>query len=373
MRKIAVFFGGKSCENEISILTGVFVLNVLDRTKYTVYPVYVHTDGNMYTYEGMTDLNVFRKGDYSKFTRVFFEEGGMYALNTQKMRIKRLAKIDCGLNCCHGGLGEGGGLSAIMAWNNIPFASPDLTASGVFMDKSLTKLVLRSLNVPTVDYIRVNEADYQKRGTFLLKSIESRLKYPVVVKPSHLGSSIGISVAENEDEAKCAIEKAFELDDRVIVEKCIQNKKDVNCAAYSLNGEIYVSEPEEAFGEGVYTFEEKYVKRGQDAPLSPKTGRVKGVTGELRDKIRAYTKTVYKRMDLKGVVRMDFLVSGGKAYLCEVNTVPGSLAYYLFCERIFDARTFFSDLIADAMASAKSGEKKLLSTGILRSVQLRKK
>ncbi len=372
MRKVAVFFGGCSCENEISILTGVLVLNVLDRTKFTVYPVYIHTDGNMYTHENMSDLNVFKSGDYSKFTRVFFDDGGMYALNTQKIRVKKIANVDCALNCCHGGLGEGGGLSALLAWNHIPLASPDLTASGVFIDKCLTKLVLRSINIPTIDYIRVNEADYQKRGKFLLKSIESRLKYPVVVKPAHLGSSIGIAVAENEDEARCAIDKAFELDDRVIVEKYIQNKRDINCAAYALNGEIYVSEPEEAFGDGVYTFEEKYVKRGADSALTPKTGRIKTVTGELRDKIRSYTKTVYKRMDLKGVVRMDFLVSGSKAYLCEVNTVPGSLAYYLFCERISDARTFFGDLIMDAIANGKK-EKKLTTTGILRGVQLRRK
>lgn len=373
MRKVAVFFGGKSCENEISVLTGVFALNVLDRTKYTVYPVYIHTDGNMYTSVKMTDLELFREKDMSKFQRVFFEGGGMYALNEGKKRIRRIAKIDCALNCCHGGLGEGGGLSAIMAWNSIPFASPEITASAVFMDKCATKLFLRALNVPTVDYIRVNEADYQKRGAFLLKSIESRLKYPVVVKPSHLGSSIGIAVAKNEGEAKRAIEQAFALDDRVIVEKYLQDKKDVNCAAYALNGEIYISEPEEAFGEGLYSFEEKYVKRGQDTPLSPKTGRMKGVTGELRDKIRAYTKTVYKRMDLKGVVRMDFLVSDGKAYLCEVNTVPGSLAYYLFCERVTDARAFFGDLLEEGIRNGNKTEKILTETGVLRTVRWHRK
>ncbi len=372
MQKIAVFFGGKSCENEISILTGVFVLNVLDRTKYELFPVYIHTDGNMYTSPQMSDLNVFREKRYGKFQRVFFSDGGMYALNHRK-KAKRIAKIDCALNCCHGGLGEGGGISAIMAWNNIPFASPELTPSGVFMDKYTTKLFLRSLNIPCVEYIRVNEADYRGRGAFLLKSIESRLKYPVVIKPAHLGSSIGIAVAHTEEEAKKAIENAFLLDDRIIVEKYLKEKKDVNCAAYSINGEIYVSEAEEAFGEGVYSFEEKYVKRNQDTPLTPKTSRVKPLTGELRDKIRAYTKTVYKRMDLSGVVRMDFLVSEGKAYLCEVNTVPGSLAYYLFCERVSDARIFFGDLIEEGIRRAKQADKTLPSTGILHTVRWQSK
>ena len=139
----------------------------------------------------------------------------------------------------------------------------------------------------------------------------------------------------------------------------------MNCAAYSLNGEIITSEVETAFGEGVYSFEEKYVKRKADS----KSGTREILDGDLREKIRAYTKTVYKRMNMQGVVRMDFLVSDNKAYLCEVNTVPGSLAYYLFCERISDAKTFFTDLLDEAIANADSENKRIVTTGILRSVR----
>lgn len=126
----------------------------------------------------------------------------MYAFNGAKTRAKNKGKIDAALNCCHGGLGEGGGVSALMQMNEIPLASPELTASGMFMDKTLTKLVAKALNIPAVEYIRVGETDYARRGKFLLKNIETRLKYPVVIKPAHLGSSIGISVAETEAEAK---------------------------------------------------------------------------------------------------------------------------------------------------------------------------
>lgn len=371
MRKVAVVFGGKSCENEISVLTGVFVLNLIDKVKYSAIPLYIHTDGGMYTSSKMTDIGVFRDKKYSCFQRVFLDGGILYALIGGK-KIKRICKIDAAINCCHGGLGEGGGVSAMMDWNGIPLASPDIASSSVFIDKCMTKVIMRALNIPTLDYIRVNEADYKKRGAFLLKSIDSRLKYPVVIKPAHLGSSIGITIAKNETEAKTAIETAFTLDTRVLIEKYLENKQDINCAAYTLNGEIFVSEPEAAFGEGLYTFEEKYIKRKSDnrnGPLSAKGGGRYALNGELRDKIRSYTKTVYKRMNMRGAVRMDFLVSQGKAYLCEVNTVPGSLAYYLFCERIVDARTFFSDLIEDAVASFAARDKKILTTGILRDVQ----
>ena len=377
MRKVAVMFGGRSCENEISVLTGVFTLNVLDREAYQLLPVYVHTDGGFYTSPKMFSVESFREKGCQKFQQIFFNKGTVYALNIKKGKIKPLFQPDVILNCCHGGLGEGGGVSALAEWNHIPLASPNIAPSSIFMDKCLTKVVLQGLNIPMVDYIRVNEEDYRKRGAFLLKRIENRLKYPIIVKPAHLGSSIGISVANNEEEAKVAIDAAFQLDGRILIEKYLPNKMDVNCAAYALHGEIIVSEPECAFGDGVYSFEEKYIKRTSDGAqgkggiLQSQAGRCV-LKGELRDKIRAYTRTVYKRMDLKGVVRMDFLVSNGTPYLCEVNTVPGSLAYYLFCERVTDARSFFSALIEEAIKNGGE-DKKILSTGILKGLSLMRK
>ncbi len=374
MRKVAIFFGGRSCENEISILTGVFVLNAIDREKYVPLPVYVHTDGRTYTSEKMTDLNFFREKRYTEMEKIFFDDGACYAWKGGGKRLKRLGRIDVALNCCHGGLGEGGGVSALAAWNSIPFASPDLTSSGVFMDKSTTKLIMRALNIPTVDYIPVNERDYDKRGAFLLRSVEHKLEYPVVVKPAHLGSSIGIAVAKNEGELKRALESAFTLDDKVIVEKYLEGKKDVNCAAYLKGGEIILSEPELAFGRGIYTFEDKYVRRSADrgTPFDRKGGGMSALTGELREKIRAYTRTIYKRTGMLGVVRMDYLLHEGKVYLCEVNTVPGSLAYYFFCDRIVDAKSFFSDLIEEGASQSKE-KKRLVTTGILRTVRWKSK
>ncbi len=373
MQKVAVFFGGKSCEREISILTGVFVLNLLQGGKYAPVPIYVDKDGKTYTSEKMFDLQTFKK-EGEKFQRIFFEGGSVYALNEKKGRIKRLEKVDVALNCCHGGLGEGGGVSAMMEWNDIPFASPDLTSSGVFMDKSTTKLIMRALNIPTVDFMRVNQADYEKRGAFLLKNIGARLKYPVVIKPAHLGSSIGISLAKNEAEVKKGIEEGFLLDDRIIIEKYLENKQDVNCAAYAYQGEIFVSEPECAFAGGIYTFEEKYVKKQGNSNkwIINDRGR-DALSGEIREKIRLYTRTVYKRMNMQGVVRMDFLVSEGKVYLCEVNTVPGSLAYYLFCERISDGKRFFEGLLDEATAQKKKETKTLITTGILHNVPIKGK
>ena len=376
MRKVAVVFGGKSSENEISVLTGIFVMKVLEGSEFSPVPVYVHTDGELYSSPKYKELSTFQAGKISPQDRVIFYGKTLYKVQPQKGKMKKWAEIDVALNCCHGGLGEGGGVSALTALNGIPLASPDMLSSAVFMDKDVTKTVMKGLGVPVVEYIRVGEKEYEKRGAFLLKSIERRLKYPVVIKPVHLGSSIGIVKAENEEQAKRGIETGFTLDDRLIIEKYLDKKADVNCAAYSVNGEIFVSDPQAAFGDGIYSFEEKYIKRKKDAGISSEQEQTQGggyaLNAEIAEKIRSYTKTVYKRLTMQGVVRMDFLVSENKAYLCEVNTVPGSLAYYLFCERIIEAKAFFCALIRDALEREK-GAKRILTTGILQGVTWREK
>ena len=380
MRKVAVVFGGKSSENEISVLTGIFVMKVLEGSDFTPVPVYVHTDGEMYSSSKLKELSSFQSGKISQQDRVIFYGKTLYRVQPQKGKMKKLTDVDVALNCCHGGLGEGGGVSALTALNGIPLASPDLLSSSVFMDKDVTKTVMKGLGVPTVDYIRVGEKDYEKRGAFLLKSIERRLKYPVVIIPVHLGSSIGITKAENEEEAKKGIETGFALDDRLIIEKYLADKTDVNCAAYSVDGEIFVSEPQTAFGGGIYSFEEKYIRRKKDVGVRAAQGQENAQTigdgcalsVEIVEKIRSYTKTIYKRLNMQGVVRMDYLVSDKQVYLCEVNTVPGSLAYYLFCDRIIEARAFFCDLLCDALARVK-GAKHIVTTGILQGVEWRRK
>ncbi len=368
MRKVAVIFGGKSNENEISVLTGIFVMKVLEGTEFSPVPVYVHTDGETYSSSKLKELSTYQSGKIPLQDRVIFYGKSLYRIQQQKGKMKKWTDVDVAINCCHGGLGEGGGVSALTALNGIPLASPDLLASAVFMDKDVTKIMMKGLGVPTLPYIRVGEKEYEKRGAFLLKSIGRRLKYPVVIKPVHLGSSIGITRANDEEEAKKGMETGFALDDRLIIEKCLTDKTDVNCAAYSLNGEIFVSEPQTAFGDGIYSFEEKYIKRKKDQTQ----GDGCALSEEIADKIRSYTKTAYKRLNMQGVVRMDYLVSGKQVYLCEVNTVPGSLAYYLFCERITEARSFFCALLRDAI-SRENTEKAVLSTGILQSVKWNRK
>jgi len=370
MKKVAVLFGGKSCEREISVLTGVFVANVLSRSGFEPIPVYFHSDLKAYSAPEFARVEAFKDFEPEKYSRVLFEGGSLYKYNEKRGRLKFLAKVDVAINCCHGGWGEGGGVSALMEQNNVPLASPTLAPSGVFLDKSLTKILSKGLEIPTLPYLRVSECDYLKRGAFLVKNIGVRLGYPVVVKPNSLGSSIGITLATTEEEAKKALELAFRLDEVAIVEKYLEGKSDVNCAAYCVDCEIVVSEPEIASsGEGVYTFSDKYLK---DKGLLSGSGESEdgGMDEETVKKIKRYTKTLYKKSGSTGVLRVDYLVRGKEVYLSEVNSVPGSLAYYLFCERLTDARAFFTDLLTEALSKSEKEEKTLLETGVLNTVRI---
>lgn len=364
LKKIAVLFGGGACEREISVITGTLASNLL-QGEYEVLPVYFDEEWRAYTSLFFFQVEFFRKGNFLKGAkRIAFDGGGVYELYAGGKKRKLLCRLDGALNCCHGGLGEGGGVSALMALNAIPLASPSIAPSSVCMDKALTKLVAKALSIPVVDGLRVREEDYQKRGEFLLKNIERRLKFPVIIKPVHLGSSIGIAVAKDAEEIRRGLETAFAMDDCVVIEKFLLGKKDVNCAAYALKGEVYVSEAEEAFSsyDGVYGFEQKYIRKEQ------KDGGRSLLTGTLRQKIRGYTRTIYKRLNMSGVVRVDYLVQGEKVYLSEVNTVPGSLAYYLFCDRISEAKSFFAALVEDAILRSSGEKKRLVTTGVLETI-----
>jgi D-alanine-D-alanine ligase len=316
-------------------------------------------------------VDFFKKFDKEKCSEVLFFGGELYKI--KKGRLKAFVKPAVALNCCHGGWGEGGGAAGLMQQNGIPFASPNIAQSGIFLDKSLTKLLLRGIGIPVLDYMRVTDSDYRKRGKFLLKNIESRFGFPIVVKPANLGSSIGISVAGTEEEASMALETAFLLDDLVVIERYLEGKIDVNCAVCKKNGEIFVSEPEIACkSDGIYSFESKYLTR--NGLLNGKgKGQVRTLDVKTAEKIRSYSRTVYKKTGLNGVVRMDYLVTDEEVYLSEVNTVPGSLAYYLFCERLTDGKNFLTDLLLEAVTKSKEPPKLCPETGVLDGLKFARK
>lgn len=351
MKTIAVFFGGDSNEREISVITGMMVVNLLRSTDNRVLPVYLPNGGGMTLAEKAKNVEDFISPD-KKYEKVALLNGALVSLKHPR---RKLAAIDCALNCCHGGMGEDGTLSALLAWNKIPSASPDMTLSSVFIDKTIAKCVLRGMGIPVLPSFAVNETEWSDRESVFEKVRE--FGYPVIVKPSKLGSSIGITVVREEESLSAALELAFALDDCALIEQYLPDRRDLNCAAYRLNGEIVLSSIEEVFSHSdILSFRDKYEG---DAHLSQIPAEI---SPEIKERIGQILTEIYSAFRANGVVRADFLLSGSDVYFNELNTVPGSLAYYLFSESMTKARAFLLQLISEAKITA---QKPPVATGIL--------
>ena len=317
MKSVAVFFGGVSVEHDISVITGVLTCNSLDKA-YNVVPVYVDKDGAWYTGD-LFDIDVYKKLNLKRLKKVTLTADNNVLYQVKKNRLKRICDIAVAINCLHGG-GEGGSFAGLLAHSRIPLASPDVFASSVAMDKAKTKIALKGLNIKTLPYMLTD-------GNLRIEDIE-KIGYPVIVKPSSTGSSIGIRSAENEEELKSAISFALRYDKTAIIEKMLSHPIEINCAAFKDDkGEIIVSECEKPICKcNILSFDDKYVDGEREFPAN--------IDKKYSDKIKRITAKVYDKLSFTGIIRIDFFIYGGEVYINEINAVPGSLAYYLFSDTL---------------------------------------
>ncbi len=350
---VAVFFGGRSNEREISVITGMLAVNLLRGADFKVIPVYLTPEGEWVT-GAFRSPSQFKKGVKRKQIAVQAAERSLVRRGTKRV----YAKIDCALNCCHGGAGEDGTLSAVLSLYHIPLASPDVPMSAIFMDKTISKYAAKGLDIPVAPFFLIDENAWKDRRAVLEKA--QRFGYPIIVKPARLGSSIGIRVAQGEEELAAALELAFTLDGKVLAERYFKEKRDINCAAVRLNQKTVLSPLEEVFSdEAILTFSEKYEGTGARKSQLPAD-----LPRDIAEKIGDYTRTLYEIFGGRGVVRADFLVVGSDVYFNELNTVPGSLACYLFGSTLSKNRDFLRAIVEETL-SASEEQKKTLTSGIL--------
>lgn len=353
---IAVIFGGVSSENEVSVITGTMVCNVLKKGGRSVLPVYIDHGGAIRAGEELADVSIYKEEGYKNFPACGFAEGGLLIARKRKGKVIKgvlAVEVGCVINCCHGGAGEGGGIAGLCEILNLPLASAGLFESAAFMDKYYTKLVLQSLGVKVAKYA------YSRDITGVIASAKA-LGYPLIVKPATLGSSIGISKCDGEEELKEALATAFELDGGVLLEEYLSPRREINCAVYCSNGAPIISQCEEASSDGdVLSYDDKYCGGGRRAFPAD-------LDREISDSIINQTKRVYSALNMRGIVRFDYIICGGQLYLSEINTVPGSLSQYLLSASFKDFYSVLCDAVAQAKAdfSAKKG-RRIISTGIL--------
>lgn len=321
-KNIIILYGGKSVEHDISILTFLQVMKNIDLQKYNVYPIYINRESKMFLCNNYEDINQYIEGNLK--TEVTFVSNYLYKKTLTGFR--RVTKVDCALLCTHGTNVEDGVLQGYLEHCNIPYTSSKVMSSAINMDKAIMKQVLVQNNFPCADYITFTKNDFKIDEETVLKEIEENLNYPIIVKPANLGSSIGISRCKTKEELIEAINIAFNYDHKVVVEEVVLNLREINCAVLGNSDELVVSKLEEPYGwEDFLDFDEKYIKS------SKKITDVK-IEKEIKNKIYTLSINAFKVMNCSGVVRIDFLVNdlSKEVYINELNTIPGSLAFYLF-------------------------------------------
>lgn len=353
---IAVFFGGDSVEHDVSVITGLQICNALDKLKYNIYPIYIDKSNNwlyIKNYKDVQDIYYSK----NKPIQVKFGEKFLYIGNILKSKIK----IHCAVLGTHGGLGESGGLFAILKSLDIPITASDITSSVCSMDKILTKYILEKNRLNVLPYMIVQKGSLNEQN---LLDFISENSFPLVVKPSNLGSSIAVNMVKNFDQLKKAIELALNFSDKCIVEKGIARAVEYNCSAFVQGQEIMVSDIEKPVKlHDILDYKDKYGNQSSNGTKPAIKQSIKnGMNGSSREfpakiedrlkkQIQDTTKLAYELFGCAGIIRCDFIYYRKKLYLNEINSIPGSLAYYLWSHKSCNFSMLLDLLIKQSIKS----------------------
>lgn len=339
MKNIAVFFGGKSVEHDISVISAMQAIKGLKN--YKIIPIYIKPDGKFCTGDNLCDAKTYL--NFSRFAKnvkeVSFEFGSSLLLIIKNKKIKDKIKIDCALLCNHGHGGEDGTLQGLLELAVIPYSSCSLASSAICMDKVLTKIMLKANKIKSPAYVHFNIGEYKAKKREILNKICEALAFPCIIKPASLGSSVGISICEDETNLEKAISEAFNYDEKIIVEKYITNAREFCCAVMKTGEKVLASNVQEIKKSKIYTFSEKYLTAHGDEEST--------ISQTLDKQIKVLAVKIYNILECDGVVRVDFLYGGKTLYVNEVNSIPGSLAFNLFKLPIAD---LLNNLIDEGIA-----------------------
>lgn len=353
--KVAVMFGGKSVEHEISIISAIQAIGHIDKEKYDVIPVYISKDNLMYVGEDIGKIESYTDIDklLKKSRRVIPVYDGNRTVLI-KYPFSKFSKgivdyVDIAFPIVHGTNVEDGSLQGYLKTLNLPFVGCDVLSSAVGMDKYVMKTVLKDNGIPVLDCRCFSGKQFDDDPDSVVAAIEEAVGYPLIVKPINLGSSIGISKADDRDGLLDSLENAFRFADRVLVERAVQNLKEINCAVLGDSDDAEASECEEPVNsDSILSFEDKYIGGGskggsKGGAKGAKSSGSKGmaslkrkipadITDEQRATVRDYAVKAFKCLGCNGVSRIDFMMdtATGEIWLNEINTIPGSLSFYLW-------------------------------------------
>ena len=344
-KQLGVIFGSRSCEREVAIISAVQMMRHADKEKYDIVPVYIDENGNWYTGEPLKEIESYKpfRPDRAGVTKVFPDlTSGSGALLTirkaggllAKEKVEMVARVDVYVVVMHGLNGEDGTLQGLLELANVPYTSSGVGASALGMDKILMKQFFKGADLPVLPGVSCSRREFEKDRKAFLSVVEKELGFPVFIKPANLGSSIGVSRADDAASLEDSLDLAFEYDRRVLVEKGLDKPIELNCSVLGYDDEVCASPIEMPLNQDEFLdFKDKYLASGGSKGMASLHRVLPApIEDDLKEEIQALSCRIFRLMDCKGVVRIDYMFdrNSGKLYITEINTIPGSLAFYLW-------------------------------------------
>ena len=339
---VAVFFGCRSVEHEVSIISAVQAMRSMNRDKYDIVPIYVTKDGEMYTSDALFTIEEYRdlpsllkKSEPVTLVRT---DGGvvMRYLKNGFFSKHKDRVIDVAFPIVHGTNCEDGTVQGYFEYLGLPYVGCDIVSSALGMDKSAFKDVMKNAGIPVLDCINIRAREYSADRDGCINRIKEKVGFPLIVKPVNLGSSVGITKVNDIDGLDDALTLAFSFSERVLAEHAIENLREINCSVLGDADRCEASVCEEPFmHDEILSYEDKYMgnsKSGSKGMASLGRKIPADLPTEKSEEIRELSCKIFKAIGAGGVVRIDFMIDTAtdRVYANEINTIPGSLAFYLW-------------------------------------------
>ena len=347
--KIGIIFGGKSTEHDVSVVSGTSVIKNIDKQKYEIYPIYIEKDGTWYTYDKkIEEINVLKIGEEIK----------------EKTKIENIIEyikaMDVIFPVLHGLDGEDGSIQGMLEMLGIPYVGCGILASSIGLDKAYTKIIFEKAKIKQAkyEYIRKYEDKYIyvdkefNEEIFeleeIIEKITESIQYPMFIKPSNFGSSVGISKAKNKQELKAAIELAGKFDKKILIEQGI-NGLEVECAVLGIEDVIASCVGKIKPAEEFYSYDAKY-KNSESEVVIPAP-----ISNELSEKIRKYAIKAFKAINGSGLARVDFFIENNtnEIYINEINTMPGFTQISMYPKLFEESGIKYSEILSKLIELAK--------------------
>ncbi len=361
VKTIGVFFGGKSPEHDISVITGELIISVLKKMpEYNVVPVYLDKQERFFIGDKLDSLAFFSADNYQNNLKQF----GAYDLdlnassnclvfNKKGLFSKKTIKIDLVFPAFHGNLGEDGSMQGVFNIFEVPYVGCEVAPSGIAMNKILTKVFYQGLDVPTTKFLAYNRSEWEERKNNILEEIKNSLQWPVFVKPPHLGSSIGITKVSDFDSLEQACEVALYYDDQLLVEESVENLVDITCAVRGYKKPEASLLQESSFSSDLFSYEDKYLSDGgaQLGQAEKKMAIPANLDEMTTKRIQECSLKVFRALGCSGIARFDFLYNKvtKQFFANEINPLPGTLYHHLWEKSGVGIEELIKELIADAL------------------------